>query len=64
MNAVTGQGIIAAILCVAMENRFAEWGMGICAVIMGGLGIAVEIADRIERKKVAKRGNELSGPSR
>ena len=64
MNAVTGHGIISAILCVAMESRFSELLMGACAVVFGFMGVAMEIADRMERKKVIDNGNDVSRTSR
>lgn len=64
MNAVTGYGIISAVLTLSISSEGGQFFSGTTAVIFGILGITMEIADRIERKKVAKRGNELSGPSR
>lgn len=64
MNAVTGHGVISAILCVAMENRFSEWFMGVCAVVFGFMGVAMEVADRMEKRKVIKNGDDLPDPSR
>lgn len=60
MNAITGHGIISAILCVAVENGFSKWLMGVCAVVFGFMGVAMEVADRMEKRKVIENGNDVS----
>lgn len=64
MNAVTGYGIISAVLTLSISSEGGQFVSGTCAVVFGVLGITMEIVDRVEKRKVAKRGNELSGPSR
>lgn len=64
MNAATGYGIISAVLTLSVSSERGQFLSGTCAVVFGVLGIAMEIADRVEKRKVAKRGNDLSGPPR
>lgn len=64
MNAVTGYGIISAVLTLSISSERGQFFSGTTAVIFGILGITMEIADRVEKRKVAKRGNNVSGPPR
>lgn len=64
MNAITGYGIISAVLTLSISSEGGQFVSGMSALVLGVLGIIMEIADRVEKRKVAKRGNELSGPSR
>lgn len=51
MNAWTGHAIASAILTHSMSNREAKFLMGCFTVFLGLIGIVLELADRIERKK-------------
>lgn len=64
MNAITGHGIISAILCTVVEENISKFIFGSCALLFGIMGIAVEISDRIQRSKGVPDGNRIPGPSR
>lgn len=62
MNAWTGLSIALAILTHSMENGASEFIMGFMTVFVGMVGIVMELADRIERKK--NRDGTVSRASR
>lgn len=39
MNAITGQGIIFAILATTLERPEGQLAMGICALVLGAYGV-------------------------
>lgn len=64
MNAHTGNGIIWAILCTVMEENISKFISGFAALIFGAVGIAMEVADRVDKKKGVPHGDDIPGPSR
>ena len=64
MNAVTGYGIISAVLTLSIDSEGGQFVSGMAAVAFGVLGITMEIADRVEKRKVIKNGDDLPDPSR
>ncbi len=64
MSAITGYGIISAILCTVVEENISKFIFGFVALLFGVVGIAMEVADRIKREKGVPHGNDIPGPSR
>lgn len=63
MSAITGYGIISAILCTVVEENISKFIFGFAALLFGAVGIAMEVADRIDKKKGVSNGNDIPGPS-
>lgn len=71
MNSFSGAGIGFAILAVSEVLRPADsvhmvvsHAYALTAIALLIAGSLIELADRLEKRKVAKHGNDLSGPPR
>lgn len=62
MSALTGYGIISAILTLSISSEGGQIASGATAVIFGVLGIAMEVADRTKERGVC-HGRSDPGPS-